>query len=57
MPHDATDPPLAMTLGELVSRAGVDTVVAADTRNIMVTGIGYDSRDIRTGMLFVAMKG
>ena len=58
MPHDATDPPLAMTLGELVRRAGVDTaVVAADKRNIMVTGIGYDSRDIRTGMLFVAMKG
>ena len=57
MSHDPPGPPLATTLGELISRAGVDTAVAVDTRDAIVTGIGYDSRDIHTGMLFVAMKG
>ena len=49
-----------MTLGELFQRSGVDVTRMSGsegTVNVPVSGVAYDSRRIRGGEVFVALKG
>ncbi len=44
-----------MTVGELI--AGMDYVRLGAAAELVVTGVAYDSREVNTGCVFVALKG
>ena len=47
----------SVSLGRLCERAGLEQFLSAAARDLRVTGVAYDSRSVKAGELFVAIKG